>query len=740
VKRPALAVLAAALTRRAGATSPIPYSGAPGGSGGAIVLQMQGGDDLEANLRAYGATGTVYGIVSLLAESTAKAQWKLYRKLDPAAVAAPQRSRFTTGDRGTDQRTEVLDHQALAVLNHPNDHLTRFELFEVGQQHQELTGELWWVLDRDNPLRVPMAIWPVRPDRINPVPHPTAFISGYEYRGPNGETVPLRTDEVICERRMNPMDFMRGMGPVQSLITSIDGMKYAAQYNRNFFINGADAGGVVIAPEFMTDEQFDTWTTRWRQSHQGVARAHRVAFLEGGMTWASNAVSQRDMEFVNLTNVSRDLIREAWRMHKVMLGSSDDVNRANAQTGEEVFVAWQSLPRLDRRRMTLNERYLPAFYPPKVIPDVEFDYVNPSPHDREADNQELTTKSVAYQALVSAGADPDDAAEVCGLPPMRTVTPVPALPPGIGPQPPPAPPVAAGLGLPFLAAAPSLAPVAEQLQVAATRAAADYQSQIIPTQRQELLDQITREIDAGRASELGNLTVASAAGAALLAAAMTSYAVTAAGQATTEARAQGASVAPVHPPAAVVQQIAAVVAALMAAELAVTAGRAAGLAFAPGLTGVQVAAKVAPQLEALPETGTASHVSGALHAAGNRARVATFLAGPPGQLVASEELDSNTCEPCRAVNGRVIGSTSDADIEARVHDLYPVGGYFGCAGRDRCRGTVTTTYSPAAGASVPAKAAGAFEGDIMSMIRGWPETGPATVPVAHANGINKGGG
>ena len=41
-----------------------------------------------------------------------------------------------------------------------------------------------------------------------------------------------------------------------------------------------------------------------------------------------------------------------------MLGTVDDVNRANAQTAAEAFVAWGSKPRLDRGRGTL--RYKPA--------------------------------------------------------------------------------------------------------------------------------------------------------------------------------------------------------------------------------------------------------------------------------------------------------------------------------------------------------------------------------------------
>src|SRR5581483_10347518 len=101
------------------------------------VTQMLGGDNDEAYLRAYGSQGTVFSNVSLLAGSTAAPEWKLYRK-------QPQdgRRRYTTNDQGSDQRQEVVKHQALTVLTTPATIMvngmerviwSRFALFELSQ-------------------------------------------------------------------------------------------------------------------------------------------------------------------------------------------------------------------------------------------------------------------------------------------------------------------------------------------------------------------------------------------------------------------------------------------------------------------------------------------------------------------------------------------------------------------------------------------------------------------------------
>jgi hypothetical protein len=138
--------------------------------------------------------------------------------------------------------------------------------------------------------------------------------------------------------------------------------------------------------------------------------------LEAGATWVPNPMSVRDMDFANLRTLARDIVREAFRAPKVMLGVSDDVNRANAQTGQEIFAAWGTVPRLDRKKDVLNHRLLPMFG--STGQGVEFDYVNPVPANRELDQAELTAKTTAAVAMVGIGFDPSEVLEMVGLPEM----------------------------------------------------------------------------------------------------------------------------------------------------------------------------------------------------------------------------------------------------------------------------------------------------------------------------------
>jgi hypothetical protein len=144
-----------------------------------------------------------------------------------------------------------------------------------------------------------------------------------------------------------------------------------------------------------------------------VANAHRVAVIESGK-WVPRAFSQRDMQFTQLRVVTRDAIMEAFRIHKSMMGISDDVNRSNAATSRIVFSESLQVPRLERTKGSLNNDYLPKFGP--AANGLEFDYDSPVPPSAEDDRADLLVRAQAALAYVQAGYDGTSVAEALDLP------------------------------------------------------------------------------------------------------------------------------------------------------------------------------------------------------------------------------------------------------------------------------------------------------------------------------------
>jgi HK97 family phage portal protein len=419
--------------RNATAAPPVQLS-RPGTRRGLSYDLGSGRGSRLAQLRAYGRSGTVFSIVSLLQSSAATPRWHLYKK-----AKADGRVRYTTGDKGTDNRVEVVQHAAIKLWSTPNPYQSGFEFREGSNQHLELAGETFWVLNRENPFSLPTAMWYVRPDRMEPVPNPDGWLLGWIYSSPSGEQVPLDADMVILEKTPDPLDPFRGMSPVASVMANIEQQDYATQYQRNLFLNGATPGGIIQVPTSLSEPEWNELVDRWREGHQGVARAGRVGVLENGATWAGDAPTNKDLEYGNLRLANRDELREAWRIHKHMLGTVDDVNRANAETAEDQFVGWQDIPRLERRKDTLNYKLLPMFGDDTV----EFDFEDPSNVNQDAANAEMTAKANAVQTLINSGLDPHAALEWAGIPDMEVVekaTQQTALPPGWVPGQPAVPP------------------------------------------------------------------------------------------------------------------------------------------------------------------------------------------------------------------------------------------------------------------------------------------------------------
>lgn len=409
--RSPVGALVSAFTNR----TPVPYT--PRRQG--VLASLTSRSDASAHLDAMGNVGTLFAIVDRVSEAVSQSEWKLYRKpVDGRRVYAPGHEH---------ERREVTRHLALDVLNRPNPFYTRQVFLETGQQHFELTGEQRWLVTRDGGSPWPSELWPMRPDRVEPVPHPTDFLAGYIYHGPDGEKIPLGVDEVIWIRRPHPADPYRGIGPVQSLLADLDATRYSAEWNRNFFLNSAEPGGVIEMPEELGDREFNQLRDRWNEQHKGVGNAHRVAILEKGK-WVDRKFTQRDMQFAELRNVSREVIREAFAFPKPLLGTVDDVNRANAEAGEVVFARWLIKSRLERIKQALNEYFLPMFG--AAAEGVEFDYCSPIPADRDADNDELTAKVNAATALMNAGGVPASVLDALGLPDIEFRDPPPrAVPP-----------------------------------------------------------------------------------------------------------------------------------------------------------------------------------------------------------------------------------------------------------------------------------------------------------------------
>jgi HK97 family phage portal protein len=295
---------------------------------------------MKGAIDCYSQVGWLYAVISKIAQGVADADWCLY-----------------TDRKG--ELTEVENSPIMDVFNFVNPFQTRQEFIELHEIYMGLVGESFWVINR-NKGGLPGEIWLAPPERMSVVPSKKDFIAGYIYKV-GSESIPLDKELVIHHKLPNPSNPYRGLGPVQALAIDLDSELYAGKWNRNFFYNSARPDGVITFEGTLAEEQFDRLKKQWTERHGGTANAHKMAIMEGGGKYQQIQLSAKDMDFKELRLLNRDNILGVFGMPLSVMGITENVNRANAESGEYVFARWIVTPRLKRLQGKLNEQFLPMF-------------------------------------------------------------------------------------------------------------------------------------------------------------------------------------------------------------------------------------------------------------------------------------------------------------------------------------------------------------------------------------------
>ena len=88
----------------------------------------------------------------------------------------------------------------------------------------------------------------------------------------------------------------------------------------------------------LTQTQMDEMRRTWEEKYQGAANSSKLAILPDGGEISSISNGSKEIDFAKSRNVLRDAIREAFKVPKIVLGDTDNVNFSNAETSHNVFL------------------------------------------------------------------------------------------------------------------------------------------------------------------------------------------------------------------------------------------------------------------------------------------------------------------------------------------------------------------------------------------------------------------
>ena len=134
---------------------------------------------------------------------------------------------------------------------------------------------------------------------ITPVPDENLFLRGYIYYPGSGMEIFLEPHEIVHFKRFNPFSRFVGLSAIESIALVAAGDLGMQKYNTTLFSNNNGR-----LPSVMTFEQMvadPTWN-KIKEDTREAARNREMLMLrgvgQGGVQWLQNAVTQREMEFI----------------------------------------------------------------------------------------------------------------------------------------------------------------------------------------------------------------------------------------------------------------------------------------------------------------------------------------------------------------------------------------------------------------------------------------------------------
>ena len=284
------------------------------------------GDDTPKLTRPYEQLAVVHSAIRAKAVNLAQVPFRIYR----------------TGADEPESGGPIV-----GLFEKPNTHMTTYDLWEWTVTMLDLYGGAPVYPDQEVTRDgVPISLWPVAPSKLEvrksnntPIGWWVDFGNGKEF---------LSWDELVYPKYVHPRDSILGLAPLKALSMSLEGEWSAINYNQRFFDQGQTLGAVFSTDKALGDTQFKRMKDQLIERRKGLDGAHKSLLLDSGVKVVSQAITQKDMQFIDLRKYTRDEILMVFKVPKAELGIYEDINYATAQSQDEGF--WRkSLIPLGRR-------------------------------------------------------------------------------------------------------------------------------------------------------------------------------------------------------------------------------------------------------------------------------------------------------------------------------------------------------------------------------------------------------
>lgn len=234
-----------------------------------------------------------------------------------------------------------LDHPLSQLLARPNAHQSYVEFQALNTTYLNLSGNSYTVIDRSGPGGVPIALYPLRPDRVRFVPQGSG-ISGYVYV-PEGravdEGVPILPSDMMHVKLPNPGDRFEGFGPglspMAALAQSGDVDNSVTTFLKKFFEHGTMPMGTLETDDPLEPGVAARIRERWHETYGGSRKWSDVAVLDSGTKYKQTTPTFDEMGFEVIDERSESRILGPFGVPPILIGTRLGLKHATYSNAEE---------------------------------------------------------------------------------------------------------------------------------------------------------------------------------------------------------------------------------------------------------------------------------------------------------------------------------------------------------------------------------------------------------------------
>jgi len=200
-----------------------------------------------------------------------------------------------------DDRDNKIDVTAQhPVFLDPHPEMTALELWEWVYLMVETHGNAYLQKIRfaggNRSRDVVAQLHPISPERIRPG-RTSDGMKVFEFSGPNGETIPLTSQEVLHIPGMS-YDGVIGLSPIGLARQSLGTSKAAENYAGLLFGRGALMSGILQTDRKLSVEAADALRSRWQDMFGGLGGAHKIAVLDQGAKFQPVSITPEEAQFL----------------------------------------------------------------------------------------------------------------------------------------------------------------------------------------------------------------------------------------------------------------------------------------------------------------------------------------------------------------------------------------------------------------------------------------------------------